>query len=51
LDGHEAALEDRSAAYQRLLRELLRAPQRRTLMRLRDEGKIGDEVMHRIEHG
>jgi len=48
LDGDEAGLEDRSAAYQRLLRELLRA-QRRTLMRLRDEGKIGDEVMHRIE--
>ena len=41
-------LEERSAAYQRLLRELLRA-QRTTLIRLRNEGWIGDEVMHRIE--
>jgi coproporphyrinogen III oxidase-like Fe-S oxidoreductase len=49
LDGDEDGLEERSAAYQRLLRELLRA-QRQTLLRLRDEGKIGDEVMHRIEH-
>ncbi|MDQ3941839.1 MAG: hypothetical protein M3254_01880 [Actinomycetota bacterium] len=49
LDGDEDRLEDRSTAYQRLLRELLRA-QRQTLLRLRDEGKIGDEVMHRIEH-
>jgi CPA1 family monovalent cation:H+ antiporter len=49
LDGDEAELEERSAAYQRLFRELLRA-QRQALMRLRDEGKIGDEVMHRIEH-
>jgi CPA1 family monovalent cation:H+ antiporter len=48
-DGDEDGLEDRSAAYQRLLRELLRA-QRSTLIRLRNEGKIGDEVMHRIEH-
>ncbi len=30
------------------MRELLRA-QRRTLIELRNEGKIGDEVMHRIE--
>ena len=30
------------------MNELLRA-QRRTLIRLRNEGKIGDEVMHRIE--
>ena len=41
-------IEERSAAYQRLLNELLRA-QRQTLIRLRNEGKIGDEVMHRIE--
>jgi monovalent cation/hydrogen antiporter len=47
-DGGEAEIEDRSAAYQRILRELLRA-QRKTLVRLRDEGKIGDEAMHRIE--
>jgi monovalent cation/hydrogen antiporter len=30
-------------------RDLLRA-QRATLIRLRNEGRIGDEVMHRIEH-
>jgi Na+/H+ antiporter len=48
-DGNdEDGLEDRSAAYQRLLRELLQV-QRQTLIRLRDEGRIGDEVMHRIE--
>jgi CPA1 family monovalent cation:H+ antiporter len=46
--GDEAGLEDRSFAYQRLLRELLRA-QRRTLLELRNEGAIGDEAMHRIE--
>jgi monovalent cation/hydrogen antiporter len=44
----EDGVEDRSAAYQRLLRELLRA-QRRTLIELRNEGVIGDEAMHRIE--
>ena len=48
LDSDEAGLEDRSAAYQRLLRELLRA-QRITLLELRHEGAIGDEAMHRIE--
>ncbi len=47
-DGDEDGLEDRSVAYQRLMRELLRA-QRTTLIRLRNEGRIGDEVMHRIE--
>ena len=44
----EDGLEERSAAYQRLLRELLRA-QRAELIRLRNEGEIGDEAMHRIE--
>jgi len=44
----EDGLEERSAAYQRLLSELLRA-QRTTLIQLRNEGRIGDEVMHRIE--
>ena len=48
-DGDEGGIEERSAAYQRLLRELLRA-QRNTLVRLRDEGKISDDAMHRIEH-
>jgi monovalent cation/hydrogen antiporter len=46
--GGEPEIEDRSAAYQHFLRELLRA-QRKSLVRLRDEGEIGDEAMHRIE--
>jgi Na+/H+ antiporter len=41
-------LEERSAAYQRFMRDLLRA-QRATLIQLRNEGRISDEVMHRIE--
>jgi CPA1 family monovalent cation:H+ antiporter len=44
----EDGIEERSAAYQRLQRELLRA-QRTTLIELRNEGRIGDEAMHRIE--
>jgi monovalent cation/hydrogen antiporter len=48
-DGDEDGIEERSAAYQRLMRELLRS-QRRTLLQLRNEGRISDEVMHRIEH-
>ena len=48
VDGDGDGFEERSAAYQRLLTELLRA-QRQTLIRLRNEGKIGDEAMHRIE--
>jgi Na+/H+ antiporter len=48
-DGDDDGLEERSVAYQHLTRELLRA-QRMTLIRLRNEGWIGDEVMHRIEH-
>jgi len=44
----EDVTEERSGAYQRLLRELLRA-QRCTLLELRNEGVIGDEAMHRIE--
>jgi hypothetical protein len=44
----EDGIEERSAVYQRLLRELLRA-QRRYLIELRNEGVIGDEAMHRIE--
>jgi monovalent cation/hydrogen antiporter len=47
-DGDEDGIEERSAAYQRLMRELLRA-QRSTLIQLRNEGLIGDEAMHRIE--
>jgi monovalent cation/hydrogen antiporter len=40
--------EDRSLAYQRLVRELLEA-QRRAIVRLRNQGEISNEVMHRIE--
>lgn len=43
-DGYE----ERSQAYQRLSRELLRA-QRNALVRLRNEGEISDEALHRIE--
>jgi Na+/H+ antiporter len=43
-DGYE----DRSLAYQRLVRELLEA-QRRAIVRLRNQGVISNEVMHRIE--
>jgi len=47
-DGDRDGFEDRSLAYQRLTVELLRA-QRKTLIRLRNEGHISDEVMHGIE--
>ena len=40
--------EDRSQAYQRLVRELLQA-QREAIVRLRNQGAISNEVMHRIE--
>jgi CPA1 family monovalent cation:H+ antiporter len=43
-DGYE----ERSQAYRRLSRELLVA-QRGALVRLRDEGEISDEALHRIE--
>lgn len=41
-------IDDRSAAYQRMVRAVLDA-QRGTLVRLRNEGVIGNEVMHRVE--
>jgi Na+/H+ antiporter len=41
-------VEDRSLAYQRLVRELLEA-QRHTIVQLRNRGAISNEVMHRIE--
>jgi CPA1 family monovalent cation:H+ antiporter len=47
-DGDPDGVEVRSAAYQRLMIELLGA-QRLRLVMMRDEGIIGDEVMHRIE--
>jgi Na+/H+ antiporter len=40
--------QDRSLAYQRLVRELLEA-QRRAIIRLRNQGVISDGVMHRLE--
>lgn len=46
-DGEED-YEGRSTAFQRLRRELLEA-EREAILRLRSEGKIGDEVMHHIE--
>ena len=47
-EGDPEGVEERSAAYQRLMAELLGA-QRLRLIMMRDEGNIGDEVMHRIE--
>jgi len=44
----DAGTEDRSLAYQRLVRELLQA-QREAIVRLRNQGAISNEVMHRIE--
>jgi monovalent cation/hydrogen antiporter len=41
-------VEDRSLAYQRLVRELLDA-QRQAIVRLRNQGAISNDVMHRIE--
>jgi Na+/H+ antiporter len=40
--------EERSLAYQRLVRELLEA-QRRAIVRLRNQGAISNDVMHRVE--
>ena len=47
-DGDEL-LDERSGDYQRLLHEILRA-QRRALLELRRAGRIGDDVMRRVEH-
>lgn len=46
VDGE--GIEERSTAYQRLMRDLIRT-QRQELIRLRNEGEIGDEALHRIE--
>jgi CPA1 family monovalent cation:H+ antiporter len=40
--------EDRSAAYQTIVREVLEA-QRREIIRLRNAGTISNDVMHRLE--
>ncbi len=47
-DAEANGFEERSTAYQRLLGELIRA-QREQLIRLRNEGHISDEAMHRVE--
>jgi Na+/H+ antiporter len=44
----DAALDERSSAYQRMVREVL-AAQRAALLRLRNERVISDEVMRRVE--
>jgi CPA1 family monovalent cation:H+ antiporter len=47
--GEDAeGIEDRSLAYQRLMRELLEA-QRRSIVAMRNEGLISNDVMTRIE--
>jgi hypothetical protein len=48
LHGDDEDYETRSAAFQRFRRELLEA-EREAVLRLRSEGKIGDEVMRKIE--
>jgi CPA1 family monovalent cation:H+ antiporter len=48
-DGTESGqIEDRSVAYQRLLHEIYTA-QRGALIALRREGRITDDIMHRVE--
>jgi Na+/H+ antiporter len=47
-EGDPDGVEERSVVYQRLMVELLDA-QRQRLVKMRDDGSIGDEVMHRIE--
>jgi len=46
--GDGADYDERSAAYQRLVREVIGA-ERQTLRKLRNEGRITDEVMRRVE--
>ena len=49
LDGEsDGSIEERSANYQRLRRELLEA-ERAAVIGLRRQGRISDDVMHRIE--
>jgi CPA1 family monovalent cation:H+ antiporter len=47
-DGDDGAIEDGSLAYQRLRREALEA-ERAEIVRLRNQGRINDTVMRRIE--
>ena len=48
MGSDEDGVEERSQNFQRLSHELLRA-QRDALVRLRNEGEISDEALHRIE--
>ncbi|MBA2420959.1 MAG: hypothetical protein H0V57_07500 [Thermoleophilaceae bacterium] len=47
-DGDGAHYDERSQAYQRLVREII-AAERGALLALRNEGRITDEVMRRVE--
>ena len=47
-DGDDGAIEERSLAYQRARRELLDA-ERSAIVALRNEGRIAEEVMHRLQ--
>jgi len=47
-EADDGSIEQRSANYQRLRRELLEA-ERAAVVALRREGRISDDVMHRIE--
>ena len=46
-EDDDGAIEERSQAYQRLLRELLDA-ERAAVLQLRREGRINDDVMTRV---
>jgi CPA1 family monovalent cation:H+ antiporter len=47
-DGDDGAIEERSIAYQRVMRELLNA-ERDTVVSLRNQGVIDDAVMQRVQ--
>ena len=47
-DGSYEDYEERSSAFKQFQREVLSA-EREELVRLRNEGAINDEVMHRVE--
>lgn len=47
-DGDSSAIDERSAAFQRLRRELLEA-ERAAIIALRSAGHIDDDIMHRVE--
>jgi CPA1 family monovalent cation:H+ antiporter len=47
-ENDDGSIETRSANYQRLRHELLEA-ERRRVVQLRREGRISDDVMHRVE--